>query len=61
MATLVVQNIEIYNMVGGLVFSQEYLSNGGTEEINISSLDAGIYVIKATNDNIIATEQLIIE
>ena len=42
-------NISVYNIQGQLLFS--YLSRQPQDELNISNLANGIYIIKATNNN----------
>ncbi|MBR4468441.1 MAG: T9SS type A sorting domain-containing protein [Bacteroidales bacterium] len=51
--------IEIYNLMGALVFSQKGCAN--KVEINTSELQSGIYFIRMTNDNASETRRFVKE
>lgn len=51
------KKIEIYNVLGKLVLTTSILQN----ELNISKLLAGVYIIKITENNITATRKLIVK
>ena len=51
--------IEIYNLMGALVYSQKGCTN--KVEINTSDLQSGIYFIRMTNDNASETRRFVKE
>ena len=51
--------VEIYNLMGGLVYSQKDCSN--KVEINTSDLQSGIYFIRLTNDKVSETRKFVKE
>jgi hypothetical protein len=52
-------NIDIYNVIGKMVKSQEALSNSHT--MDISDLSTGVYFVKLTSEGKTATKKLVIE
>lgn len=50
------KQIEIYNVLGKIILRATLLE----EELNVSRLKAGVYVIKITENNISSTRKLII-
>ena len=51
------KKIEIYNVLGKVILTVSISQN----ELNISKLKAGIYIIKITENNITATRKLIVK
>ena len=51
--------VEIYNLMGGLVYSQKDCSN--KVETNTSDLQSGIYFIRLTNDKVSETRKFVKE
>ena len=51
--------MEIYNLMGTLVYSQKDCDN--KVEINISDLQSGIYFIRLTNDKVSETRRFVKE
>lgn len=51
------KKIEIYNVLGKIILTVSIFQN----ELNISKLKAGIYIIKITENNITATRKLIVK
>jgi len=51
------KEIEIYNVLGKVILTASIFQN----ELNISKLKAGIYIIKITENNITATRKLIVK
>lgn len=51
--------VEIYNLMGALVYSQKGCTN--KVEINTSDLQSGIYFIRLTNDNVSETRRFVKE
>lgn len=51
------KKIEIYNVLGKVILTASIFQN----ELNISKLKAGIYIIKITENNITATRKLIVK
>ena len=51
--------VEIYNLMGALVYSQKGCTN--KVEINTSDLQSGIYFIRMTNDNASETRRFVKE
>ncbi|MCX7547001.1 T9SS type A sorting domain-containing protein [Xanthomarina sp. F1114] len=50
------KHIEIYNVLGKNILSATLLEN----ELNVSKLNAGVYIIKITENNISSTRKLVI-
>ena len=55
------QEVEIYNVMGKLVFRKTLSNNKTQENININHLTTGYYIIKIKTDNEIITKKLIKE
>jgi hypothetical protein len=51
------KKIEIYNVLGKIILTASIFQN----ELNISKLKAGVYIIKITENNITATRKLIVK
>ncbi|WP_111308535.1 T9SS type A sorting domain-containing protein [Confluentibacter sediminis] len=51
------KNIEIYNVLGKQVYSTVLTG----KELNISSLNTGVYILKITENNISETRKLVIK
>ena len=51
------KKIEIYNVLGKYILTVSIFQN----ELNISKLKAGVYIIKITENNITATRKLIVK
>ena len=49
-------NISIYNMAGQLVISEQAVS--GTNSIDLSSLSAGLYIVRMQDGNNVRTEKV---
>lgn len=52
-------NIEIYNISGQLVFSQQNINNNSS--INIENLQTGIYILRVKEKNNIYTQKIVVE
>lgn len=50
------KHIEIYNVLGKIILSATLMEN----ELNVSKLIAGVYIIKITENNISSTRKLVI-
>lgn len=62
---LIVSNVHIYDLTGKLVKSTEIsnddLSPSTTTQIDISSLQSGVYIVKLIDQDRVSTEKLIVE
>jgi len=50
--------IEVYNTIGSLVFSEK-ISNNGTYHLDISNLESGVYFVKVKNEKTEANQRII--
>ena len=53
------KRVDIFNVLGRRVFSQSF--TGTSETLEISNVSSGIYILKVTEGNKVATQKLIIE
>ena len=53
------KRVDIFNVLGKRVFSQSF--TGTSETLEISNVSSGIYILKVTEGNKVATQKLIIE
>ena len=58
--TTVSTNIEVYNSIGAQVYSKDELSRG-EHALNLSILPSGLYSIKASSNNKVETEKVMIK
>lgn len=56
-----VQYIEIFNITGTLVYQREFFDSVQQRTLNISSLDAGLYILKAKSESHTFTTRIILE
>ncbi len=55
------QNVEIYDITGRLINKLELKNNSTTQQIDISSLNQGIYLVKVIQGNNSYSEKLIVK
>jgi hypothetical protein len=53
--------VEVYNLTGNLLYQKEYHDAVLQRNLNLSSLDPGLYILKATSDSHTFTARIILE
>ncbi len=56
-----IEYVEVYNITGKLMYKNEFINSEPQRIINLSSLDAGIYILNATSESHTFTTKIILE
>lgn len=56
-----IEYIEVYNVTGNLMYQREFFDSDIQRSINLSSLDTGIYILKAKSESHTFTTRIILE
>lgn len=56
-----IQQIEVYNITGSLLYQENFYDANNQRTINLSSLDTGLYILKATSESHTYTTRIVLK